>query len=59
MCEALKQASQQCEQNAISISFMATDGDAANKNLDRLDPMFMYTQIMKEILLTIKFGQQH
>ena len=59
ICEALKQASQQCEQNAISISFIATSGDASSKNLDRLDPMFMYTQIMKEILLTITFEQQH
>ena len=39
ICEALKQASQQCEQNAISISFVPTTGDGANKNLDRLDPM--------------------
>jgi tetratricopeptide (TPR) repeat protein len=59
ICEALKQASQQCEQNAISISFVATSGDANSKNLNRLDPMFMYTQIMKEILLTIKFEQKH
>jgi tetratricopeptide (TPR) repeat protein len=59
ICEALKQASRQCEQNAISISFVATGGDATSKNLDRLDPMFMYTQIMKEILLTIDFEQKH
>ena len=42
ICEALKQASQQCEQNAISISFVTTSDDVSNKNLDRLDPMFMY-----------------
>ena len=59
ICEALKQASRQCEQNAISISFVPTNGDASSKNLDRLDPMFMYTQIMKEILLTITFEQVH
>ena len=59
ICEALKQASRQCEQNAISISFVATGGDATNKNLDRLDPMFMYSQIMKEILLTITFEPKH
>ena len=59
ICEALKQASQQCEQNAISISFVPTSGDASSKSLDRLDPMFMYTQIMKEILLAITFEQQH
>jgi tetratricopeptide (TPR) repeat protein len=59
ICEALKQAAQQCEQNAISISIMGTGGDVSKKNLDQLDPSFMYTQIMKEILLTIKFEQQH
>ncbi|CAF1502717.1 unnamed protein product [Adineta steineri] len=54
ICEALKQASQQCEQNAISISFVAP-----NKKLDQLDPSFMYTQILKEILLTIDFEDKH
>jgi tetratricopeptide (TPR) repeat protein len=60
ICEALKQASQQCEQNAISISFVATSGDAStSETLDQLDPTFMYTQIMKEILLTIRFSERH
>ncbi|CAF4193531.1 unnamed protein product, partial [Adineta steineri] len=54
ICEALKQAAHQCEQNAISISFVAS-----NKKLDQLDPSFMYTQILKEILLTIDFEDKH
>ncbi|CAF1017973.1 unnamed protein product [Adineta steineri] len=54
ICGALKQATQQCEQNAISISFMAP-----NKKLHQLDPSFMYTQILKEILLTIDFEDRH
>ncbi|CAF1579245.1 unnamed protein product, partial [Adineta steineri] len=54
ICEALKGAAHQCEQNAIPMSFMGT-----NKKMDQLDPSFMYTQIIKEILLTIKFGQSH
>ncbi|CAF4142251.1 unnamed protein product [Adineta steineri] len=54
ICEALKQTAQQCEQNAISISFVAS-----NKKLDQLDPSFMYSQILKEILLTIKFEDKH
>jgi len=57
MCEALKEAVQQCEQNAISISFMATNtGDAFIKSLD---PSYLYTQILKEIFLTIQFEQKH
>jgi tetratricopeptide (TPR) repeat protein len=59
ICDVLKRSSQQCEQNAISISFVSTSGDTFKKNLDQLDPAFMYTQIMKEILLSIKFEQQH
>ncbi|CAF4171889.1 unnamed protein product, partial [Adineta steineri] len=54
VCEALKQAAHQCEQNATSISFVAS-----NKKLDQLKPSFMYTQILKEILLTIKFEDKH
>ncbi|CAF0722733.1 unnamed protein product [Adineta steineri] len=54
ICEALKEVALQCEQNAIPMSFMET-----NKKLDQLDPSFMYTQIIKEILLIIKFNQHH
>ncbi|CAF1480016.1 unnamed protein product [Adineta steineri] len=54
ICEALKQAAHQCEQNATSISFVAS-----NKKLGQLDPSFMYTQILKEILLTINFEDKH
>ncbi|CAF1467396.1 unnamed protein product [Adineta steineri] len=54
ICGALKQTAYQCEQNAISISFVAS-----NKKLDQLDPSFMYTQILKEILLTIDFEDKH
>jgi tetratricopeptide (TPR) repeat protein len=59
ICEALKQVAQQCEQNAISISFIATSVGNSKKNLDQLGPSFMYTQILKEILLTIKFEPKH
>ena len=59
ICDALKQATRQCEQNAISISIMDADDILFNKSLDQLDPSFMYTQIMKEILLTINFEQHH
>ncbi|CAF1496523.1 unnamed protein product [Adineta steineri] len=54
LCEALRQIAHQCEQNAISISFVAS-----NKKLDQLDPSFMYTQILKEIFLTIDFEDKH
>ena len=58
ICEALEHAAQECEHNSISISFIAT-GDGLKKNLDQLDPSFMYMQIMKEILLDITFEPKH
>ncbi|CAF0766579.1 unnamed protein product [Adineta steineri] len=54
ICEALKEAVHQCEQNAIPMSFVGE-----NKRLDQLDPSFMYTQIIIEIILTIKFEENH
>ncbi|CAF1063947.1 unnamed protein product [Adineta steineri] len=54
ICEALKEAVHYCEQNAIPMSFVGS-----NKKLDQLDPSFMYSQIIKEIILTIQFKQNH
>ena len=60
ICEALKQAAQDhCDQNSVSISFVKTTDGAANQDLDTLDPSFMYTQILKKILLSIDFEQVH
>ena len=60
ICEVLEQTVRQCEQNAIPISTIgSTDDGSAQKNEDRLDFSFMYTQIMKEIFLTIDFEQKH
>jgi tetratricopeptide (TPR) repeat protein len=57
--ETLKQAAHQCDQNSISISFVKSTDGVAKTNLDELDQSFMYTQILKEILLTIDFQQTH
>lgn len=59
ICDALKRAARQCEHNAISMSFITTNTDVATKNLNQLDSSFMYTQIFKEILLTIQFEEEH
>jgi tetratricopeptide (TPR) repeat protein len=59
ICDALKKAARQCEQDSMPISFIDTTGDVTKKNLDQLEPTFMYTQILKEILLTIEFEQTH
>jgi hypothetical protein len=58
--EALEQAAYDCDQNMVSISFVKSSNDeVSNQNLDELDQSFMYTQLLKEILLTINFEQKH
>jgi tetratricopeptide (TPR) repeat protein len=57
--EVLKRTAQECEQNAISISLMTVGDDISTKKLDQLDSSFMYTQLLKEIILTINFEEIH
>jgi tetratricopeptide (TPR) repeat protein len=59
ICEALKQTTQDCDHNSISITFAKKTDGATGPNHDTLDSSFMYTQILKEILLTIDFDQGH
>jgi tetratricopeptide (TPR) repeat protein len=57
ICETLKQAIQDCEHNSVSMNFIKKTDGTASQSLDTLDSSFMYTQILKEILLTIDFKQ--
>ncbi|CAF1054450.1 unnamed protein product [Rotaria sp. Silwood1] len=57
ICDLLKQTIQKFEQNFISLSFV-TPTNVSDQNLDQLDQSFMYTQILKEILLEIKYNDQ-
>jgi tetratricopeptide (TPR) repeat protein len=59
ICEALKKAAQQSDQNCISIGFMSVSDNPSTQNLDQLEPSFMYTQILKGILLTIDFDDSY
>jgi hypothetical protein len=59
ICETFKQFVQDCKQNLGSIGFVKSSDGATNQNLNKLDQTFMYTQIMKEILLIIDFQQKH
>ncbi|CAF4867177.1 unnamed protein product [Rotaria sp. Silwood1] len=59
ICKAVKLDAQKCDQDSISISLVSNTSGTLNSNLDQLDPTFMYTQILKEILLTIDFNEQH
>jgi tetratricopeptide (TPR) repeat protein len=59
ICETLKQAIKDCERDSVSMNFVKKADGTANQSLDTLDSSFMYTQILKEILLTIDFEQVH
>ena len=59
ICTALKQTTQDVDHSSISISFAPKGDGAGNENRDTLDCSFMYTQILKEILLTIDFEPVH
>jgi tetratricopeptide (TPR) repeat protein len=59
ICEVLKQATQDCDHHSVSVTFAKKTDGATGPNRDSLDSSFMYTQILKEILLTIDFHQGH
>jgi tetratricopeptide (TPR) repeat protein len=56
--QVLQKDTKQCDQNSVSISFIPATNGVINQNLDQLEPSFMYTQILKEILLEIKYDQK-
>ena len=57
ICDSLKETIQKFKQNFISLSFV-TSTNISDQNLDQIDQSFMYTQILKEILLEIKYNDQ-
>ena len=59
ICEELKQAVQECDQNSVSISLIPTSDQDSSQGLDQLDQSFMYTLLLKEILMTIEFNKEH
>ncbi|CAF1069184.1 unnamed protein product [Adineta steineri] len=56
ICQALQLAVKQCDQDTIAVSFLTVNEMASIKNLNQLEPTFMYTQLFKEILLDIEYG---
>ncbi|CAF3333735.1 unnamed protein product [Rotaria socialis] len=50
ICSLLKDNVKQCDHNTIPISIVSVD-DLSKPNLNEVEPLFMYSQILKEILL--------
>ena len=57
--EAIKQTLKDDEHNEVSISVSKSEDETSDTNKNVLDCTFMYTQILKEILLTIDFNQKY
>ena len=59
ICDALKQAVQQCDKDSIAMSFVSNREPSHPIHQDRMvNSMFMYTQLLKEALLEIEFDPQ-
>jgi tetratricopeptide (TPR) repeat protein len=49
---------QEDNHDSIAVSFVPINGDNLNQTRDKLDPSFMYTQILKETLLEMKYDEK-
>lgn len=56
---SLSEIIEQYTEQLFTMSFIAASQLTSDENLDQLDQSFMYTQILKEILLQIDFTDQH
>lgn len=60
VCDTLKKLIHTEEPNIISFSLLTTEDESSiSTNLDQLDPMFVYMQVLKEILPVIKYEKKH
>ncbi|CAF1452136.1 unnamed protein product, partial [Rotaria sp. Silwood1] len=50
VCDAVRQSARQCDQDDIGITGVSS--------LNQIEPSFMYTQLLKEIILEIDFDEQ-
>jgi tetratricopeptide (TPR) repeat protein len=58
ICQLYNRTARQDHKEMNSISFVANPQHVTNENVDQIDQSFMYTLILKEILLTIEFNKQ-
>ena len=55
---AVRQTAEKFHRDDTSISFVSTGVNGSTASLDRLPPSFMYTQLLKNILLSMEHPQQ-
>ena len=56
--ESLRETMKQCNQDDIALSFFVIGEETSIRDLNQLEPSFMYTQIFKEILLSLEYDAQ-
>lgn len=56
--ESVKQAVRQSDQDSIEICFLQSDNNEFDGNVNELHHSFMYTRLLKEILLDFEYNQQ-
>ena len=57
ICQSLEQAARQCDQNSVSLSILSPTS-MTYENSHQLNQSFMYTQLLKEVLLEFEFSDQ-
>ncbi|CAF5118501.1 unnamed protein product, partial [Rotaria magnacalcarata] len=55
ICESLQMGVKQLQHNDVSISVISANERGSGENLNQLEASFMYSQILKEILLDMKY----
>ena len=59
ICEDLPLAVQQCNRDSVAVSFAAVHEESTSAaHLNELEPLFMYTQLLKNELLDLKHDQK-
>ena len=60
ICEGLKEVIQNSKPNFIPLQFVSTNSSGMSfASTNELDSSFMYSQILKEVLLSINFEEKH
>ena len=58
LCASLELVANRCNQNSIAISFTElNEDDPDNREVNRLDPSFMYTELFKHALLDMRHDE--
>ena len=55
LCKALGEATKDCNQDSIAVSFVTVNDDMSSDNLNQLEPSFMYTELLKAAIFDMEY----